>query len=120
MPRLLVVDDEPKVLEVIQAYLRCDGHSVSTASSGREAVEKFRRNNFDLVVVDRVMPEMTGEQTARLLKQVRHDIPVVMLTGYGALIEVTGGQPEAIDLVMSKPVTLDAMRQTVRKFLHAA
>ncbi len=118
--RVLVVDDEPKVLEVIQAYLRCDGHSVCTASSGREALEKFRHNRFDLVVVDRVMPEMTGEQTARFIKQASPDMPVVMLTGYGALIEVTGGQPEAVDLVMSKPVTLDAMRQTVRKFLHAA
>jgi CheY-like chemotaxis protein len=118
--KVLLVDDEPNVLEVIQAYLRCDGHSVATASSGREALEKFRHNNFDLVVVDRVMPEMTGEQTARFIKQVRPDVPIVMLTGYGALIEVTGGQPEAIDLVMSKPVTLDALRKTVGKFLHAA
>ncbi|MGZ5025046.1 MAG: ATP-binding protein, partial [Chthoniobacterales bacterium] len=57
--QVLVVDDEPGVLEIIQAYLRCDGHMVSTATSGREALEKFRHNNFDLVVVDRVMPEMT-------------------------------------------------------------
>jgi signal transduction histidine kinase len=117
---VLIVDDEPRILEVVSAYLRCDGHSVSTAASGREALEKFQRNDFDLVVLDRVMPEMSGDQTARFIKQVRHDIPVIMLTGFGALIEVTGSQPAPVDVVLDKPVTLDALRQTIEKLLHAA
>ncbi len=117
---VLIVDDEPRVLEVVSAYLRCDGHSVSTAASGREALEKFQRSQFDLVVLDRVMPEMSGDQTARFIKQVKHDIPVIMLTGFGALIEVSGSQPAAVDVVLDKPVTLDALRQTIDKLLHAA
>ncbi|HMG06806.1 MAG TPA: ATP-binding protein, partial [Chthoniobacterales bacterium] len=117
---VLIVDDEPRVLEVVSAYLRCDGHSVSTAASGREALEKFRRNRFDLVVLDRVMPEMSGDQTARFIKQMNQDIPVIMLTGFGALIEVTGSQPAAVDVVLSKPVTLDALRKTIGNLLHAA
>ncbi|HEX8489609.1 MAG TPA: response regulator, partial [Chthoniobacterales bacterium] len=117
---VLLVDDEPRVLEVVSAYLRFDGHSVATAATGREALEKFRRNQFDLVVLDRVMPEMSGDQTARFLKQVNPDIPVIMLTGFGALIEVSGSQPAAVDVVVSKPVTLDGLRQTIEKLLHAA
>ena len=117
---VLIVDDEPRVLELVSAYLRCDGHSVSTASSGREGLEKFRRNRFDLVVLDRVMPEMSGDQTARFIKQVNERIPVIMLTGFGALIEVSGSQPAAVDVVLSKPVTLDALRKTIGKLLHAA
>lgn len=117
---VLIVDDEPSVLEVVSTYLRCDGHSVATAASGREALEKFRRNHFDLVVLDRVMPEMSGDQTACFLKQLNQDIPVIMLTGFGALIEVTGSQPKAVDVVLSKPVTIDALRQTIGKLLHAA
>jgi signal transduction histidine kinase len=117
---VLIVDDEPRILEVVSAYLRCDGHSVSTAASGREALEKFQRNQFDLVVLDRVMPEMSGDQTARFIKQMRHDIPVIMLTGFGALIEVSGSQPAPVDVVLDKPVTLDALRQTIDKLLHAA
>ena len=117
---VLLVDDEPRVLEVVSAYLRFDGHSVSTAASGREALEKFRRNQFDLVVLDRVMPEMSGDQTARFIKQVNPDIPVIMLTGFGALIEVSGSQKAAVDVVVSKPVTLDALRQTIEKLLYAA
>ena len=117
---VLIVDDEPRVLEVVSAYLRCDGHSVSTAASGREGLEKFRRNRFDLVVLDRVMPEMSGDQTARFIKQVNDRIPVIMLTGFGALIEVSGSQPAAVDVVLNKPVTLDTLRVTIGKLLHAA
>jgi len=118
--KILIVDDEPSILEVVSSYLRCDGHSVATAASGREALEKFRRNHFDLVVLDRVMPEMSGDQTARFIKQLNQDIPVIMLTGFGALIEVTGSQPQAVDVVLSKPVTIDALRKTIGQLLRAA
>jgi two-component system alkaline phosphatase synthesis response regulator PhoP len=117
---ILIVDDEPGILEVVSAYLRCDGHMVATAASGREALEKFQRNHFDLVVLDRVMPEMNGDQVARSIKQLNKDIPVIMLTGFGALIEVTGSQPQAVDVVLSKPVTMDALRTTIGRLLHAA
>src|SRR2546423_1552281 len=117
---IFIADDEPRVLEVVSGYLRCDGHSVSTAASGREGLEKFRRNRFDLVVLDRVMPEMSGDQTARFIKQVNERIPVIMLTGFGALIEVSGSQPAAVDVVLSKPVTLATLRKTIGKLLHAA
>jgi CheY-like chemotaxis protein len=117
---VLIVDDDPRVCEVISVYLSCDGHTVTTASSGREALEKFKRQPFDLVVLDRAMPEMNGEQTARFLKQVNQNIPVIMLTGFGALIEVTGAQPQAVDVVLSKPVTLDVLRRTIDQLLYAA
>ena len=117
---VLIVDDEPSVLEVVSSYFRHDGHSVVTAASGREALEKFRRDHFDLVVLDRVMPEMSGDQTARFIKELNHDVPVIMLTGFGALIEVTGSQPQPVDVVLSKPITIDALRKTVQKLLHAA
>lgn len=117
---VLIVDDEPSVLEVVSSYFRHDGHVVATASTGREALEKFRQKHFDLVVLDRVMPEMSGDQTARFIKQLNQNVPVIMLTGFGALIEVTGSEPQPIDIVLSKPVTIDALRQTVGKLLHAA
>lgn len=117
---VLVVDDEPSVLEVVSSYFRHDGHTVATAATGREALEKFRRDHFDLVVLDRVMPEMSGDQTARFIKQLNQDVPVIMLTGFGALIEVGGSEPQPIDVVLSKPITIEALRQTVHKLLHAA
>ena len=117
---VLIVDDEDRIREVLSTYLRCDGHSVVTAASGREALEKFRRHRFDLVVIDRAMPEMSGDQTAQFIKQTNQNVPVILLTGFGALIEVTGAQPQAVDVVLSKPVTLDVLRRTIGQLLHAA
>jgi signal transduction histidine kinase len=117
---VLIVDDEDRIREVLSTYLRCDGHSVVAAASGREALEKFRRHRFDLVLIDRAMPEMSGDQTARFIKQANQNVPVILLTGFGALIEVTGAQPQAVDVVLSKPVTLDVLRRTIGQLLHAA
>jgi len=118
--KVLIVDDEDRIREVLSTYLRCDGHSVVTAASGREALEKFRRHHFDLVVMDRAMPEMSGDQTARFIKQVNQNVPVILLTGFGALIEMTGAQPQGVDVVLNKPITLDVLRRTIDKLLHAA
>ena len=105
---------------MISAYLRLDGHIVETAAGGREALEKFQRNHFDLVILDRVMPGMNGNQLARSIKQLNRDIPVIMITGFGALIEVTGAEPQAVDIVLSKPVTMAALRTTIGNLLQTA
>jgi signal transduction histidine kinase len=116
---VLVVDDEARSREVLMAYLRTDNHSVATASSGREALEKFRLRHFDLVVMDRAMPEMNGEQTARFIKQVNHNIPVILLTGFSGQIDADGAKPAAVDVVLNKPITLDVLRRTISKLVHA-
>lgn len=117
---VLVVDDEPRVREVLSAYLGCDGHRVTTANSGREGLMRFKNQRFDLVVTDRAMPEMSGDQMASFIKQANPNIPVVLLTGFGALIEVTGAQPKDVDVVLSKPISLNALRKTIETLLHAA
>lgn len=115
---VLVVDDEARIREVLSTYMRCDGHSVATAASGREALEKFRRHRFDLVVLDGVMPEMSGEQTARFIKQLNHDTPIIMLTGFGAPTESETGT--SVDAILHKPVTLGVLRHAIERLLHAA
>ena len=117
---ILVVDDEPRVCEVISAFLESDGHGVTTARNGREGLEQFQRKPFDLIVTDRAMPEMSGDQMAGVIKKVNPHIPVVLLTGFGALIEVTGTQPKDIDVVLKKPITIGELRKTIDSLLHAA
>jgi CheY-like chemotaxis protein len=114
---VLIVDDEAPVLEVLSRYLRCDGHAVATAASGREALEKFRRNAFDLVVIDRAMPEMSGEQTAQQIKKMNRNTPVIMLTGFSG---PNGAPHSAVDELLHKPVTMDVLRETIGRVLHAA
>lgn len=102
--RVLVIDDEPMVRELLAEYLTADGHVVESATNGREGLEKFHAGVFDLVITDRAMPEMNGEEVARAIKKETPSIPVVMLTGFGDLIKADGSPPPNINKVVSKPV----------------
>ena len=120
--RVLVVDDEPMVRTIIGEYLAIDGHVVETADGGRDGVEKFGKDPFDLVVVDRAMPDMNGDQVATAIRSVNSSVPIVMLTGFGSMMEANGERPEGVDLVVSKPVTIVGLRAALSKAVaaHAA
>jgi signal transduction histidine kinase len=118
--QVLVVDDEPGIREVISAFLRSDGHEVTTASNGREGLKEFQAKSFDIVVTDRAMPQMNGDQMASLIKQTRPNIPVVLLTGFGTVIETAERQLPSIDVVLGKPVTLKTLLGTIDSLHHAA
>ncbi len=110
--KILVVDDEPLVREVIGVYLSEDNHQITTACNGREGLEKYRNASFDLVMTDRAMPEMTGTQLAVEIKKINPTQPVILLTGFG---ETSGEEPPGIDLVVSKPFTINTLRGAISK-----
>ena len=113
--KILVVEDEPMVREVICVYLAEDQHEVTTAENGRDGLEKFKAGTFDLVMTDRAMPEMNGDQLAIEVKKLRPEQPIVLLTGFGDLMAGSGEQPEGVDLVVSKPFTLATLRNAMAK-----
>ncbi len=114
----LVVDDEPMNRRLITEYFESDRHSVETAASGSDALGKLRQQAFDVVVADRAMPGMSGDQFAVSAKKIRPDVPVILLTGFGELMRASGEAPEGVDLVVGKPVTLPAFREALRQVLH--
>ena len=111
--RVLVVEDELMVCEMIAQYLLIDGHTVETASNGREGLEKFKERCFDLVVTDRAMPEMNGDCMAAAIKQIAPAQPVIMLTGFGNLMEHPDEQSKSVDIIVGKPVKLGEFREAV-------
>jgi signal transduction histidine kinase len=109
---VLVVDDEDPVRAVTAAVLTSDGHHVVEASSASEALDAFAgAGEFDVVVTDRAMPGLNGDQLALEMKRRRPGVPVVMLTGFGALMNGEG--PAGVDALLSKPVTRAALRRTL-------
>ena len=78
---LLCVDDDQAVLECEKAFLESFGHSVMTASSGREALDLIAVHSFDVVIVDYCMPEMNGQELAIAMRQVWPRAPIIMLSG---------------------------------------
>ncbi len=80
--RILVVDDEPNILEVVGLYLRRDGHTVIPAADGEEALKLFRDSEPDLVVLDLMLPKMSGIEVCRRMGAERR-VPLIMLTARG-------------------------------------
>lgn len=77
--RILVVDDEPKIVDVVKSYLERSGYTVIEAYNGREAYERFEEENPSLIILDWMLPDITGEEVCRNLRQ-KSDVPVIMLT----------------------------------------
>jgi DNA-binding response OmpR family regulator len=114
--RVLVVDDDAMVREVISTYLCEDGYLVELAVNGKDGLEKFAAGQFDIVLTDRSMPEMEGDELAREVKKINPDVPVVLLTGFGDIMAVTGEKPAGVDVVMSKPFTMAGLQNTLANF----
>jgi PAS domain S-box-containing protein len=112
--RVLAVEDEPEVLDLVRAMLAYAGHTVITAASGREALDLFKREPVDVVLTDLGMPGMTGLALAEEIKRQRA-VPVVLITGWAD--ELDPAQVPNIDVVVAKPLTrerlLDALARAV-------
>ena len=111
--RILVVDDHPAICEIVSAYLAEDRHIVATASSAREAMDRFCTERFDLVITDRAMPEVNGDELAGIIKELQPREPVIMLTGFADLMVEGQHSTENVDLVLSKPARLDDLRKAI-------
>jgi CheY-like chemotaxis protein len=114
--RVLIAGDHPVLCEITAHHLTRDWHTVEIAGNGREAFEKFKAGDFDLVITDQAMPEMNGDHLASAIKGFKPSSRVIMLTGFGSN---TGECPETIDLILNKPVSLTALRQAIGKVMTA-
>ena len=113
--RILVVDDEADVRDLLAEILDSLGFSVSVASGGREGLEKFRADRFDLVLTDLAMPDVTGWDVARAVKASRPKTLVLILTGWGETVEPPRGT--SVDGVLTKPFDLERLAVTVTEAL---
>jgi len=111
--RVLVVDDEPLIRQVVAGFLRIDKHTIEAVGSGAEALVLLRAQRFDLVITDRAMPDMGGDELAAAVKGLVPRVPVIMLTGFGELRAAAGQRPAGVDLVVGKPITLAGLRAAV-------
>ena len=100
--KVLIVDDEPNIREVVGLYLRRDGHTVVSATDGEEALEVFRESEPDLVVLDLMLPKMSGLEVCRRMRADRR-VPLIMLTARGEEEERIVGLSLGADDYVVKP-----------------
>ena len=79
MTDILIVDDEPKICEFVKAYLEKEGYNTQIAYDGNSALDYFDKNSYKLVILDRMIPDISGEEICKYIRQ-KSEIPIIMLT----------------------------------------
>ena len=121
--RILAVDDDPVIRKVVEFTLQRAGFAVTSAQDGRDAWGILQAEDFDLVVTDYQMPEMTGETLCQRMRQVdrlKH-LPVILLTGKGSELDLARFREElGVSEVMFKPMSTKALVAAVQACLTAS
>jgi signal transduction histidine kinase/ActR/RegA family two-component response regulator len=122
--RILFVDDEPLLRELIREILETDGHTVQTADGGQSGLEAFRtalreKQPFDVVITDLGMPHMDGRQLTALLKKESPTTPVVMMTGWGALMKGETEIHAPVDGLVNKPPKIRELQEVLARVIAA-
>ena len=115
--KILVIDDEPELREVLEELLASQGHAVVACADGRSGLTALEEGRFDLVITDLAMPEVTGWQVASAVKLRHPGTPVALLTGYGDRIDPEEARPKGVDFLLSKPFGLEEIAATVAQAL---
>ena len=103
MARLLITDDDPAILGLIRAILEPEGFEIAEAHNGIEAVEAVEHSDFDLLILDIMMPEMDGLEACRRIRQFS-DVPIIFLSAHGSIpTAVSAVQKGAVDF-LEKPI----------------
>jgi DNA-binding response OmpR family regulator len=118
--KILVVDDDILVLEALRELLVADGYEVTTATRGQEALEAMEGECFDLVILDVVMPKMTGFDVCREIRtwdDERSGVKVIMLTAKTDPRDLEMGEEAGCDLYLTKPIDPGELKEVIRSTL---
>ncbi len=118
--RILVVDDEPNIREVVELYLRREGYAVEVTGDGAAALEAIERKAPDLIVLDLMLPIIGGIQLTRMLRDGHYDIPIIMLTAKGEESDRIAGLELGADDYVTKPFSPKELVARVKAVLRRA
>jgi DNA-binding response OmpR family regulator len=117
MPKILAVDDELNILELVKLYLTREGYQVETASTGKEALAKFAAVNPDLVILDLMLPDMDGFEICRQIRA-KSRVPILMLTARKEDVDKIVGLEMGADDYLTKPFNPRELVARIRAILR--
>src|ERR1051325_8036662 len=115
---VLVADDEPNIRRVLEALLTKDGYRVLTAENGKRAIDLAQANSVDMLITDLIMPDMTGVEVLRAIKQSNSDCAAIVVTAYGTIKTAVEAMRLGAYNYITKPFDVDEVRILVRKALE--
>jgi CheY-like chemotaxis protein len=111
--RILFAEDDERLRTLIALQIESMGHIVDAAEDGTEALQKFHESPYDVILTDLSMPRLNGIALVEAARQIIAEIPVIMLTGYGAMLLPDDQRPPGVDILLSKPVTRDNLAAAI-------
>jgi PAS domain S-box-containing protein len=116
---ILLVDDEIRIVQMLQQMLESSGYKVTGLTNGKEALDVFRKNpaEFDLVITDMTMPKITGGDLAGELLRIRSDIPIILCTGFNISKETA--KSLGVTELLAKPLLKEEVERVVKKVLDS-
>jgi len=114
--RILVIEDDQEVRNMLKDYLVYFGYEVVTAGDGLQGLKEIKGRDYDLVITDITMPYVSGIGIISVLKQSHPNIPVIAITGYGYHAEELAHEKKA-DRILSKPFEIQEMKETIENLL---
>jgi len=117
--RILFVDDEKAMVDAVKTMLQGLGYRVAARMNSIEALEIFNANpqGFDLIITDQTMPNLTGAELSRRFMEIRHDIPVILCTGFCEFMDKAKAKQMGIRAFLMKPIVMREMASTIRRVL---
>ncbi|MCP4634209.1 MAG: response regulator [candidate division Zixibacteria bacterium] len=115
--KVLVIDDDENIRSILYEMLCYSGHKVVTAADGKEGINKFGDDTFDMVFTDLGMPEITGWDVAQEIKRKDKNMPVVLISGWGAQLEDDVLEDSGVDFVVAKPFHLEKILDVIGRSL---
>jgi len=119
MAKILIVDDEPGILDFLRNMFHADGYEVVIALNGGEAIESVKNETVDLVITDLRMPEMDGMEVLRELKKLKPSIPVIILTAYASDETAIEAKKLGAFTYIAKPFNVAGLLGIVKRALCA-
>lgn len=118
MAQILIIDDEEKICEFIAAFLIKDGHSVSIANLGKEGIQKINNENIDLIILDRMIPDISGDEICKIIKNKNSNTPIIMITAKTEIDDRVEGFELGCDDYICKPFSPKEMVVRVNAMLR--
>jgi two-component system, cell cycle sensor histidine kinase and response regulator CckA len=120
--RILLVDDEPQIIDMEKQLLEKLGYRVTAQTSGTEALDTFaaQPDQFDLIITDMTMPQMTGDHLARRIWDIRPGMPVILCTGYNEMMSEEKAIAMGIRKFILKPIDKDELAMAIRSALNTS
>jgi two-component system response regulator HydG len=114
-PTILVVDDNEDLLETFAMILRRRGFIVETADNGAKAIDKFKEQDFDVTLMDIVMPEMNGVEAFRKIRELEPKASIILMTAYSDEEMIQSAKNEGVNKIISKPIRIDQLIELINE-----